>query len=148
MKKSDLKDGMVVVSSGGNHGVVSQDKDGSLYILWLYDWDRAKSYVLKHSQNRVTELNDFDDELNCFCVANEDEPPCYKKGDKIVLFSIVAVYELKNIWKLHTCCQCKYCAENGTPRCNHEKSIFYKKVVSFTESDCTLWEDDDREITT
>jgi hypothetical protein len=96
MNKKQLVNGMVVKTSGGRYGVVClKDATNENVLKFLYDPDLLIGNGIIDSANygeTVVSLDDFDDDL---AIRINDE----ETKERLVVWSIDAVYSLNNIYK-------------------------------------------------
>lgn len=103
MKKSDLRNGMIVKTSSGRYGlVVIKDATSKDCIKFLYD----PAYLLNNgclynTGSFIEPLDSFDDSLNCYAYATDSDERDFdniKAGDKLILWQIIEVYGLNSLW--------------------------------------------------
>jgi hypothetical protein len=112
VKKCDLKHHMLVETSGGRLGiVVLKDSTDDNCIKFLYDPKYLHDHgcMLNANANMIEPLDNFDDDLNCYYIAAENDGMCgcvYNKdgslvssGDKVILWQIIRVYSADKIWE-------------------------------------------------
>jgi len=101
MKKSELKNGMIVKTSGGRYGVVClKDATNENCIKFLYDPNYLLDYgCLLNSGCMLESLDNLDDNLNFYYhTTKEDHLMDIKIGDKLIVGQIIEVFDLNQLW--------------------------------------------------
>lgn len=92
-KKSDLKNGMIVKTSGGRYGiVVLKDATCENCIKFVYDPDYLIDDGIYHGKQNISSLDSFDENLNCVYWDTEDQ-------QQYIIYQIVEVFELNSVFK-------------------------------------------------
>ena len=108
MKKSELKNGMIVRTSGGRYGVVViKDATDENCIKFLYDpmWLPDHGYINEENcLNVIVDLAEFDDRLAVLWTEEDERrhPWDGKYNEENIggrLWWIEEVYELNSVWK-------------------------------------------------
>ena len=100
MKKSDLKNGMIVETTNGSMGVVViKDATDENCIKFAYDSDR----LLNHGfDERIDKLDWYDEDLNAYCIVREGDvwnQEGHAVGEKLYFYQIIRAYEPKLVWE-------------------------------------------------
>jgi len=104
MKKSDLKNGMIVKTNGDDYGVVIiKDSTNENCIKFLYcpRYLVDNGCLLNSNFGIVHPLDELDDNLNFYHIVTENDLEHFidsKVGDKIILGQIIEVFDLNRIW--------------------------------------------------
>jgi hypothetical protein len=105
MKKSELKHGMIVETTGGRYGiVVIKDATNENCIKFLYDpnWLVDNGCLYNSSASIIEPLDRFDDDLNyCYPATAKDVETWndVKIGDKLVAWQIIRVFNMDKLWE-------------------------------------------------